>query len=57
MVDDEKKLLVPNTIFFPRIEDSHCDRMHSSLTSVHCFDNGNVGKQPVAWKECCVEYW
>ena len=22
----------------------------SSLTVVHCFDNGYVGKQPVAWK-------
>ena len=24
--------------------------------AVHCFDNGYVGKQPVAWKEYCVEY-
>ena len=22
-----------------------------------CFDNNYVGKQPVAWKEYCVEYW
>ena len=43
-------------IFFPRIGDSHCDRIHSSLTAVHCFDNGYVGKQPVAWKEFCDEY-
>ena len=42
--------------FFPRIDDSHCDRIHSSLTTVRCFDNGYVGKQPVAWKEYCVEY-
>ena len=41
----------------PRIDDSHCDRIHSSLTAVHCFDNGFVGKQPVAWKEYCAEYW
>ena len=27
------------------------------LTTVGCFDNGSVGKQPVAWKEYCVEYW
>ena len=25
-------------------DDSHCDRIHSSLTAVHCFDNGYVGK-------------
>ena len=35
-------------IFFPRIDDSHCYRIHSSLTAVHYFDNGYVGKQPVA---------
>ena len=44
-------------IFIPRIDDSHCDRIHSCLTAVHCFDIGYVGKQPVAWKEYCVEYW
>ena len=43
--------------FFPRIDDSHCDRIHSSLTAVHCFNNGYVGKQSVAWKEYCAEYW
>ena len=25
-----------------------------SLIAVRCFDNGNVGKQPVAWKEYCT---
>ena len=25
--------------------------------AVRCFDNGHVGKQPVAWKEYCPEYW
>ena len=29
--------------------------IHSSLTAVFCFDN--VGKQPVAWKGYCAEYW
>ena len=41
----------------PKIDDSHCDRIHSSLTAVRYFDNGYVGKQPVAWKEYCAEYW
>ena len=27
------------------------------LTAVHCFEYGYVGKQPLAWKECCAEYW
>ena len=31
---------------FPRIDDSHCDRIHF-LTAVHCFGNGYVGKQSV----------
>ena len=39
------------------IDDSYCDRIRSSLTTVHCFNNGYVGKQPVAWKEYCAEYW
>ena len=39
-------------IFFPRIDD-----IHSSLAAVHCFDNGYVGKQPMACKEYCAEYW
>ena len=39
-------------IFFPRIAD-----IHSSLTAVHCFEDGYVGKQPVAWEEWCAEYW
>ena len=25
--------------------------IHSSLTAVHCFDDGCVEKQPVAWKD------
>ena len=29
----------------------------SILSAVHCFDNGYVGKEPVAWKEYCAEYW
>ena len=43
-------------IFFSRIDDTHYDRIHSSLTPVQCFED-YVGKQPVAWKEYCVEYW
>ena len=43
-------------MFFPRIDDSHCNRIHSSLNAVHCFGNGEGGKQPVAWKEYCAEY-
>ena len=27
------------------------------LSQLCCFDNGYVGKQPVAWKEYCVECW
>ena len=44
-------------LFFLRTDDSHCDRIHSSLTAIHCFDNDYVRKQPVAWKEYCAEYW
>ena len=42
--------------FFPRIDYTHCDRIRSALTAVHCFDNGYLRKQPVAWKEYCAEY-
>ena len=44
-------------IFFPRIDDNHCNRIHSSLTAVRFFDNGYVGKQPVGWNENFAEYW
>ena len=43
-----KRLLKDGRYFFPRIDDSHCNTIHSSLTAVRCFDNGYVGKQPVA---------
>ena len=43
-------------IFFLRIDDSHCSRIHSPLTAVHCFDDGYMEKQSVAWKEYCAEY-
>ena len=43
-------------IFFPRTDDSHCDRIHSSLTAVHCFNNCYVGEQPLAWKKYCAGY-
>ena len=44
-------------IFFPRIDDSHCDMVHSSPTAIHFFVNDYIGKQPVARKEYCAEYW
>ena len=40
-----------------RVDDSQCKKIYFSLTTVHCFDNDYVGKQLVAWKEYCVEYW
>ena len=42
---------------FPRISESQCDRIHSSLTAAHCFNNDYVGNQPVAWKENWAENW
>ena len=43
--------------FLLRIDNLHCDRNHSSLTAVRCFDDDYwyVGKQPVAWEEYCAE--
>ena len=38
-------------LFVLKINDSHCDKIHSSPTAVHCFDDGYVEKQPVAWEE------
>ena len=43
-------------VFFPKIGVSLFDKIHSSLTAVHCFGKGYFGKQPVAWKEYCAEY-
>ena len=40
-----------------KIDDSHCDRIHCSLTVVHCFENGFFGKQPVDVKKYCAECW
>ena len=40
----------------PRIDDRHRERIHSSLTAVRCFDNGYMGRHPMAWKEYCAEY-
>ena len=44
-------------IFSPRINDSHCNTIQSSLTTVQCFDDGYEEKQPMAWKEYDAEYW
>ena len=38
------------TIVFPRIDDIHCGRIYFSFTAVHCFADGYLEKQPVAWK-------
>ena len=46
-------LLLPQLFKKPSIS----NRIHSSLTAVCCFDNSYVGKQPVACKEYCAEYW
>ena len=43
-------------IFFPRIDDCHCNRIQTSFTAVFCFDS-SLRKQPVAWKEFCAEHW
>ena len=48
---------IPSTANILSDDDSHCHRIHSCLTAVSCFDNGYVGKQPVAWNEYYVEYW
>ena len=42
------------SVFFARIDDSHCDKMHSFH---HSFDNGYVGKQTLAQTEYCAEHW
>ena len=44
-------------IFLLRIDDGRCDIIYFFLTFVHFFYNGYVGKQPVAWKECCAKNW
>ena len=49
--------LDPRLSQYSVIDDGHCDRDHSSLTAVSRFKNGFVGKQLVAWKEYCAEYW
>ena len=42
---------------FPGIDDIHFARIHSFLTASHCFDDGYVGKDPMAWEEYCAEKW
>ena len=57
---ENRRLLVRSLaqpIFFQRTDDCNSDRINSSLTAVHCFDNVYVGNHPVAWKEYCVECW
>ena len=38
-------LIPAQPIFFPRTDYS-CDSIHSSITTVLCFDDGPVGKLP-----------
>ena len=57
----EKILLIssidnPAPMFFPRIDDSHYDRIHPSWTTVYCFHDGYERKQPVAWIEYNEKY-
>ena len=40
-----------------RIDGRLCDRIHCSLLAVHCFNDGYMGRQLVAWKQYCAEYW
>ena len=40
IVEKAKKIALDWPIFFSRIDDSHCDRNHSSLTAIRFFDNG-----------------
>ena len=37
--------------YLSEIDDSHCDRIHSYLTAVRCFE------MVMAWKENGAEYW
>ena len=53
----EGRLFDPRPIFFPRIDDSHRDNTHSSLTAVHCFDKSLRGKAASGLEKYCAEYW
>ena len=37
--------------FFPRIDDSYCDKIGFFFTADNLFHDGHVGKQLMAWKE------
>ena len=43
-------------VFYPRTDDSHCNGIRSSLFASHCFENGYVRNQPVAWNEYWAEF-
>ena len=47
----------PWLTFFHRIDDSHSDKILSSLAALHCFDYAYLGKQPVTCKEFSAEHW
>ena len=42
------------TNFVLTVDASRCDWIDSSLTADHYFNNDCLGKQLVAWKECCT---
>ena len=59
-IQDVRKMvagLIPNLANFSiRIDDSHCNRIHTSLTANHFFSHDGVGKQPLAFIEYCAVY-
>ena len=46
----------PQFGIFPRIDDSHCDRIHSSLTADHRLDEGYKRKEPATLTEYCAHH-
>ena len=57
---NEDELRTGESWFDPRVSQflfPDCERIQSSLFAVHCFDDTNIGKQPMAWVEYCDEYW
>ena len=56
IMGQRRKAFFSVIFFFLKLDGSHYDRIHSSLTTVRCLDNDYVGKQSVGWKEYCAEY-
>ena len=50
------KVRIPSLVnFYAWIGDSHCNKIHCSLTSCCYFKNGYVEKCPVSSEEFCVK--